>query len=120
MRVNFEMTAEDLDRLKASMKPVSQIALQCETQRSAQENANAAWAELGKKMGFDHMTVLTTGKGDRFFSAVARHGGKEVLTRKDGSEWMASYSDFADLVQSPAAFGETEQSAIAAFIALDD
>lgn len=118
MRVNFEMTSDDLGKLLESMKPVPMIALQCGAPRSTQENANAAWAELGKRMGFDFMTVAPTGKGDRFFSADATHEGKEIVTRMDGAAWMASYSDFVDLVQSAAAFGDTEQAAIAALVAL--
>jgi hypothetical protein len=69
MKTNFEMTLEDLQELLAAMKPVPMIALQCGTPRSVQENANTAWARLGKKMGFDPMTVANNGKGDRFFSA---------------------------------------------------
>ena len=39
--------------------------------RSPQEKANAAWRALGKKMGFDHMSVQPIpGKGNLFFSAV--------------------------------------------------
>ena len=38
---------------------------------SPQDNANRAWERLGKKMGFDHMTVAPIpGKGPRFFTAV--------------------------------------------------
>ena len=69
MRTNYEMTTDDLAALLDAMKPVLMIALQCGTPRSAQENANAAWAKLGERMGFDPMTVRPTGKGDRFFSA---------------------------------------------------
>ena len=116
MRVNFERTQDDLSKLLESMKPVPMIALQCGTPRSAQENANAAWAELGKRMGFDAMTVKPTGKGDRFFSANAFHDGKEVVTRMDGAAWMAAHADFIDLVQSQAGFGDTEQAAIAALV----
>jgi hypothetical protein len=67
---NYEMTQADLNLLIASMQPVLMIALQCGTPRSQQQNANAAWAELGGRMGFDPMTVQPTGKGDRFFSAI--------------------------------------------------
>lgn len=69
MRKDFEMTSEDLQTLLDAMKPVPMIALQCGRPTSVQENANAAWAKLGKKMGFDPMTVKPNGKGDRFFSA---------------------------------------------------
>lgn len=78
MRKDFEMTAPDLAELLESMKPVAMIALQCGTPRSAQENANAAWARLGEKMGFDPMTVQPNGRGDRFFSAVAECNGIEI------------------------------------------
>lgn len=70
-RTEFEMTQADLDKLLAAMKPVPMIALQCGMPRSQQENANAAWAELGKRMGFDPMTVQPTRRGDRFFSAIS-------------------------------------------------
>jgi len=71
MRVNYEMTAADLSALLDAMKPVPMIMLQCGAPRSVQENANAAWARLGEKMGFDPMTVQPNGRGDRFFSADA-------------------------------------------------
>ena len=66
---NFEMTQEQLDVLLNASTPVPMIALQCGTPRSSQQNANAAWKELGKVMGFDHNTVRPTGEGDRFFMA---------------------------------------------------
>ena len=69
MRTNYEMTADDLAALLDAMKPVPMIMLQCGTPRSVQENANAAWARLGERMGFDPMTVAPNSKGDRFFSA---------------------------------------------------
>jgi hypothetical protein len=37
---------------------------------SPQECANDAWAELGHRMGFDHMTVQPDARGDRFFTAL--------------------------------------------------
>ena len=69
-RTNYEMTQADLEKLFESMKSAPMIMLQCGTPRSQQENANAAWEALGERMGFDHMTVQPTGRGDRFFSAV--------------------------------------------------
>jgi hypothetical protein len=68
-RENYEMTAEDLQELLNAIKPVPMIALQCGNPPSPQENANAAWARLGNKMGFKHMTVEPTGQGPRYFSA---------------------------------------------------
>jgi len=38
---------------------------------SQQDNANRAWAALGKKMGFDSLSVRPIGgKGQRFFTAI--------------------------------------------------
>lgn len=71
MRKNYEMTTDDLAMLLDAMKPEPMIMLQCGTPRSVQENANAAWAKLGERMGFDPMTVQPTGEGRRFFSAEA-------------------------------------------------
>lgn len=70
MTKEFEMTSEDLETLLNACKPVAMIMLQCGMPRSPQENANAAWAALGAKMGFDPMTVRPNGKGDLFFTAV--------------------------------------------------
>ena len=69
MRKNFEMTEEDLETLYKACQTGPMIALQCGTPCSAQDNANAAWCTLGRKMGFDGMTAKPDGKGDRFFSA---------------------------------------------------
>lgn len=69
-RKDFEMTQEDLDKLLEAMKPVPMIMLQCGTPPSQQERANAAWEELGNRMGFEYMSVLPNGKGNRFFSAI--------------------------------------------------
>jgi len=69
MRKNFEMTQEQLNTILDACKPVPLIALNCGMPPSPQENANSAWAALGKDMGFKPMTVKPTGQGDRFFSA---------------------------------------------------
>ena len=69
MRKEFEMTQKQLDTLLDACRPVPMIMLQCSTPSSPQENANHAWERLGKEMGFQHMTVRPTGKGDRFFTA---------------------------------------------------
>jgi len=65
----FEMTKEDMDKIIEAGQPVLMIALQCGTPRSPQENANTAWESLGKKMGFEYMTVLPSPKGKLFFTA---------------------------------------------------
>ena len=108
-RQNFEMSEQDLSALLDAMRPVPMIALQCGTPRSVQERANDAWAALGKKMGFDHMTVRPTGRGDRFFSAVPT--AKPHVFR-DGNAWCATWPDFIDLQQSSAGFGDTPEEAI--------
>jgi len=37
--------------------------------RSAQENANIAWAKLGEELGFKYKTVQPEGTDARFFTA---------------------------------------------------
>ena len=69
-RTNYEMTPDDLEGILDACSSVPMIMLQCGPTRNAQERANDAWAELGKRMGFDPMTVLPTDRGDRFFTAV--------------------------------------------------
>jgi hypothetical protein len=69
MRKEFEMTEEQLAKLMEASKPVAMIALNCGSPSSPQENANRAWAKLGKERGFLSMTVEPHSKGYRFFSA---------------------------------------------------
>ena len=73
-RKDYEMTQADLDKIMDACKPVPYMVFGGIPPRSPQENANDAWAELGRRMGFDHMTVQPTGRGDRFFSAVPNAG----------------------------------------------
>lgn len=71
-RTEFEMSQEDLDVLLDAMKatPVMMIGSYV-SGMDRQERANAAWENLGKKMGFDHMTVRPVeGKDMKHFSAV--------------------------------------------------
>ena len=70
-RVNYEMTEEDLKKIIEACKPTVCIKIGDYTPPSPQENANRAWEALGKRMGFDSLTVRPIpGKGDRFFSAM--------------------------------------------------
>lgn len=70
-RTNYEMTEADLQAILDACKPVPAMMIGGYAPSSPQENANRAWAGLGKKMGFDHMTVQPIpGQGTRFFSAV--------------------------------------------------
>jgi len=70
-RKDFEMTQGQLDELMNACKPTPVMYLSGGTPmfNSPQENANYAWEKLGKELGFDSMTALANGKGDRFFSA---------------------------------------------------
>jgi hypothetical protein len=69
MRQRYEMTEQDLAALLEASKPVPYIIIGGVEPRTLQDNANAAWAALGDKMGFDYLTVEPTGEGDRFFTA---------------------------------------------------
>lgn len=71
-RINYEMTENNLKELLSACKPTPVMFLPGGTPigGTPQENANAAWAKLGKKMGFDSMTVQPSNKGQRFFTAV--------------------------------------------------
>jgi len=69
-RKEYEMTQTDLDTILIACTPVPYMVIGGIAPTSPQENANDAWAELGRRMGFDHMTAQPTGHGDRFFSAV--------------------------------------------------
>lgn len=81
-RTNYEMTQADCDALLAAMKPVPYMVIGGHVPSSQQENANNAWAALGAKMGFDHMTVQPIqGKGMRFFTAVPNENEVERAER---------------------------------------
>ena len=69
-RVEYEMSEGDLEKIMNACRPVPAIIVGGYTPPSVQENANRAWERLGKKMGFDYMTVRPTEKGNRFFTAV--------------------------------------------------
>lgn len=90
-RTDYEMTAADLVQLQEACKPVPYMVIGGHEPRSQQENANAAWAELGRRMGFDHMTVRPiNGKGIRFFSAVPSENetqrAERVTREKDAAK----------------------------------
>lgn len=71
-RCEYEMTREQLDRLLEAARPVPMIALQCGAPVSPQENANSAWATLGREMGFDDKTAQPLPlRGNRFFTAAS-------------------------------------------------
>jgi len=86
-RVNYEMSEADFKELLDACKPVPYVVFGGMAPASPQENANAAWRRLGKKMGFDHMTVQPIeGRGGWFFSAVpseTEEQKKERLAREE-------------------------------------
>ena len=70
-RNEYEITEEQLNAILDVCKPTPCIMVGGSTGPTPQDNANRAWAELGKEMGFDGFTVQPiTSKGNRFFSAV--------------------------------------------------
>lgn len=69
-RTQYEMTEADLEKILDACKPVPYMIIGGVVSFGPQENANLAWAELGQRMGFDHMTVRPTDQGDRFFTAI--------------------------------------------------
>lgn len=82
-RRRFEMTQNDLDKIKDACKSVPMIMLHIGTPSSPQERANAAWAELGSRMGFDAMTVEPTGEGDGFFTAIPSESPADAAIRME-------------------------------------
>jgi hypothetical protein len=82
-RTNYEMTQEDLDKIMKACKPTPCMMIGGSVGASPQENANNAWAALGKEMGFDSMTVRPSSKGARFFTAVPSETGVQKERRKE-------------------------------------
>jgi predicted TIM-barrel fold metal-dependent hydrolase len=72
VRRDFEMTEEDLKHIISASQPVPYLIFGGREPRSQQENANAAWESLGRRMGFVSMSVRPNGKGQRCFSAIPR------------------------------------------------
>ncbi len=73
MRKNFIMTQEDYDGILKRInlaRNTPLVCLQAGMPQSPQEAANSAWSDLGKRMGFDAMTVLAAGDNPLQFSAV--------------------------------------------------
>lgn len=57
MRAEFELSKEDHQYLLDACKPVPYMIIGGREPASPQENANSAWRYLGKKLGFDYLTV---------------------------------------------------------------
>ena len=82
-RVEYQMSEDDLETLLQSSKPVPCIMVGGYQPPSQQENANRAWADLGKRMHFDSKTVRPiAGKGNRFFSAIPKETEEQRKTRE--------------------------------------
>ena len=72
MRLRFEMTEEQYEKLLEASKPTPLMYLSGgrPMSPSPQENANRAWRKLGKELGFDWRTVEPVeGESDRVFTA---------------------------------------------------
>ena len=70
MRKEFEMTDQQLTTLLDACKPTPCIMIGDYVPPTPQENANRAWGQLGKELGFDYMSVQPVpGKGTKFFTA---------------------------------------------------
>lgn len=68
-RKEYELTAEQYDRLIEACKSVTYMVIGGVEPRSPQQNANDAWCALGRELGFDGMSVQPSNKGKRFFTA---------------------------------------------------
>jgi len=77
VRKTFEMSQADLDALLEACRPVPYMIVGGMAPPSPQELANHAWEDLGRRMGFDAMTVLPAeGQGQRFFTAEPLPAGR--------------------------------------------
>jgi DNA-binding XRE family transcriptional regulator len=73
----YTITQEQLAKLIEASRPVPYMIFGGREPPSVQECANAAWATLGKEMGFDHMTVRpVSGEPQTVFIAEPTGDGK--------------------------------------------
>lgn len=68
-RKKFRMTEEQHETLLEACQPVRYMVVGGVPPRSPQENANAAWAVLGRELSFDSLTVEPDGADNRDFTA---------------------------------------------------
>lgn len=104
MRKNYEMSEAQLARLLGACQPGV-------SPRSPRENANSAWCELGKEMGFDGMTVQPLrGGGLRRFSAVETEieAEKTKETEKDDTACSGLIETMTTPNTSPDAIGDLD------------
>ncbi len=86
-RTEYEMSDSDLKEILDACKPVPCMMIGSYTPSSQQENANRAWARLGKKLGFDSNTVQPVqGKEQKFFTAVPSETEQQKKTRIEKEE----------------------------------
>jgi hypothetical protein len=92
------MTQADLDKILDACRSVPYIIVGGVGPRSPQERANDAWAELGSRMGFDHMTVQPiSGKGNLFFSAVPSENETQRAEREAKAAAALKSAEIAQL-----------------------
>lgn len=97
-RTNYEMTEAEETELLDAMKSVPMIMLQCGPSRSQQERANDAWEVLGKKKGFDHMTVRPRdGYGQRHFTAIPSETENQRFNREQKEAEEGRVKEVADI-----------------------
>lgn len=94
------MSEADLAALLQACKPVPYIVVGGHAPSSPQENANRAWAELGKRMGFDAETVQPMeNKSAMFFTAVPTENETQRAERVAREEAEAKLANIARLEQ---------------------
>lgn len=72
-RETFQMTEKQHKRIIDASQPVPYLIIGGIAPRSPQENANSAWANLGRELGFIYHTVRPIiGQDDYWFSAEAK------------------------------------------------
>lgn len=87
VRKRFEMTTEDHAKLIEASRPVPYMVIGGCEPRSPQENANAAWESLGRRMGFDYMTVEPIpGESQMAFTAEPTATSELELTEDEKHE----------------------------------
>jgi len=98
-RTNYEMTEADLQEILDACKLTPVMMIGGSPSRSPQENANAAWSALGRKMGFDHLTVRPIpGQGTRFFTAVPLETEQQRTERRAREKEESRQSEIARLI----------------------
>lgn len=89
MRVEYEMTEEDFKQLAKLAGPWPAMFLSGGQSMfgDPQENANRAWASLGRKYGFEPMSVQPVrGKSQRFFTAERLQKESKTMTAEAKSD----------------------------------